>query len=721
MKKITYLLFVFFISLSTQAQTWTKLNLPDTGKKINDLYEDINGNLIALTSQGVFKSTDNASNWTLLDRSMEGNRILLTTNNGNIWVTGNGIIKYNGSTSDQQDDANVGNPTIMAETSDGKLFSIVKEGTTIWNTKVYLKSSTDNGTTFTNNSTVSNILVKTNVNAELFVKKNDDIFYLGSDKNLYKSSDKGVTFTAMGAAINYTNKNNGITLDKEKNTFYALWGSNNGKDLYKSSDDGATWTKINSSKLYGADKIVAYNDVVIVHGSLYFSYSSDGGTTFTNKSSLFESGYFPEKVVITSTGKVFATNIKENAIVELDLTNNTQSLKTNGLDYTNAKGISFNGTRISACLDGYAHYTDDYGASWKQLSGEGAFAGNTYVAENGKVYTASSKSGTWNGVYVQNETDDSMIKVIADVNSVWNMRSMFEDDNNNIYCLSNLHGLYKSTDGINFTQMANAPFDNINDMSMWFDEGLKRIYAIISSEVYYSDDYAITWTQGTAPAVFQNVFFKGNGGMWTFANNGTFAETGFYFSTDLTQWTGPKKPNISFDERWDEPVQGNLGVLYRAHKDNAYQGGTVLESTDNGLTWSSYTDGLDTVKGYGFNGGNKGVPYNEILASNNKLFLATVGSIYMANQNKSLSTNKNITNTKVKTYPNPTSDFLNIQIENQQIKSIKIFSSIGKEVMSFSKKNKSLNNINISQLPKGIYMLQLKTPKSFFIKKIIKQ
>lgn len=720
MKKIKYLLIAFLVSLSIQGQTWTKLALPNTGKNINDLYVDINGNLIALTSQGIFKSTDNANNWTLLDRNMEGNRILLTTNNGNVWVTGDGIIKYNGSSSDQQDDTNIGNPTIMRELSDGKIFSIVKEGTTIWNTKTYLKSSTDNGATFNTNTSVSNILVKTNVNAELFVNKNDDVFYLGSDKNLYKSTDKGATFTAMGSAINYTNKNNGISLDIEKNNFYALWGSNNGKDVYKSSDDGTTWTKLNSSQIWGAERVVANNDIVIIHGSITFLYSTDGGATFTDKKNMFDSGNFPEKVIITSEDKIFATNIKENAIVELNLTKDTKTLKTNGLDYANVKGISFNGTRISACLDGYAHYTDDNGTTWQQLKGEGGFAGNTYVAKNGKVYTASSKTGTWNGVYFQGDNDE-MIAVTADVDSVWNMQSMFEDDKGNIYCLSNLNGLYKSSDGMNFTQMTNAPFDNINDMSMWFDEGLKRIYAIVSGEAYYSDDYAVSWIKGTPLAVAQNVFFKGNGGMWTFANNGTGAETGFYFSKDLTTWTGPNKPNINFDERWDEPLQGNLGVLYRAHKDNAYQGGTVLKSEDDGLTWTSYANGLETVTGYGFNGGGKGVPYNEILASNNKLLLATVGSIYIANQSANLSLNTIKPNVEIKTYPNPTSDILNFKIKNNQIKSIKIFNLIGKEVMSLTKKNKTLESINIAQLPKGMYLLQLKTAENSFIKKIIKQ
>ncbi|APZ46036.1 hypothetical protein BW723_06885 [Polaribacter reichenbachii] len=719
MKKITLLIITCLLSISTNAQTWTKLTLPETGKAVKDLYEDVNGNLITLTAQGIFKSDDNAETWTLLDRNMEGENILLATNSGNIWVAGDGIIKYNGATSDQQD--NVGSSTAMIELSSGKILSIVKEGTTIWNSKHYLSISTDNGETFNKNNNVTNVYLKANVKGELMAKKNDDVFYLGSDKNLYKSTDKGETFSAMGAPITYTDKDNGLCLDRETGVFYALWGSSNAKDLMKSTDDGATWSKVNSSKLYGVDKVIANNNIVIIHGSWMFLYSSDGGTTFMNKSSMFESGSFPEKVVITSKGKVFGTNIKENAIVELEVENETKALKTQGLDYANVKGVSYNGTRIAACLDGYVHYTDDYGTTWKQLKGAGALAGNTYVAKNGKVYTASYKSGTWNGVFVKNEADDTMISVNADVSSVWNMKSMFEDDNGNIYCLSNLYGLYKSADGINFTQITNAPYDNLNDMSMWFDASLKRIYAIVPGEVFYSDDYAETWTKGTPPSAFQNNFFKGNGGIWTFANYGTGAATGFYFSTDLTQWTGPNKPNISFDNRWDEPVQGNLGFLYRAHKDNAYKGGTVLESKDNGLTWSSYADGLDSVKGYGFNGGDKGVPYNQILASNDKLLLATIGSIYISNQGVSLSVEDNNAKEEISLYPNPAANFLNLKVDNQQIKEVKIYNLLGKEVLKTLLKGDEKKQINISNLSKGMYVIQIKTDVNTFAKKIIKQ
>ena len=73
---------------------------------------------------------------------------------------------------------------------------------------------------------------------------------------------------------------------------------------------------------------------------------------------------------------------------------------------------------------------------------------------------------------------------------------------------------------------------------------------------------------------------------------------------------------------------------------------------------------------------------------------------------------------KVSVYPNPTSDILNIKVDNQQIKSIKIFNVLGKQVMYSSIKN---NTIDTSHLPKGIYVLQVKTDVSTFSRKIIKQ
>ncbi|PWG04603.1 hypothetical protein DIS07_11705 [Polaribacter aquimarinus] len=71
-------------------------------------------------------------------------------------------------------------------------------------------------------------------------------------------------------------------------------------------------------------------------------------------------------------------------------------------------------------------------------------------------------------------------------------------------------------------------------------------------------------------------------------------------------------------------------------------------------------------------------------------------------------------------YPNPTSDILNIQVENQQIESVKVYSLFGKEVMHISD-NTGVEKVDISNLSSGVYLLKLKTEVGFFTKKIIKK
>jgi hypothetical protein len=709
MKKFIYLLAACAVASMAQAQTWTKLNLPETGKAITDLYEDASGNLFALTQQGLFKSTDKAANWSLVDRNLKGVQVMTVAPNGDIWVDEtSATLKYDGTktTQNQWYRWATNNTTAnMVSLSDGKLLYTYVDA--IKRKQKYF-TSTDNGANFTENTAITNILWKGVLQSQLMVKKNDDVFYLGSDKNLYKSTDKGITYTAMGSAITHTGRENGICLDKEKGHFYALWGSGNATDIRKSTDDGATWTKLNSSSIYGAVGVVANKDIVIIHGSWMFMYSNDGGATWSDKKGMFESGKFPEKVIVASDGKVYATNIAGNAIMELDMTAGTKALKTKGLDYASAKGLSYNGARLAACLSGYAHFTNDNGATWTQLKGPGAIAGNTYVAKSGKVYTASQASGTWAGVHV-NDANDSMVAVSADSDQVWNMQSMFEDDKGNLYCLSNLYGLYKSSDGTNFTKMTNAPYDNLGDMTMWFSNSNKRIYAIMGApeEIHYSDDYGVTWTKGTTLTTLVRTHFKGEGAMWVYAWSTTPSETGFYYSSDLTSWTGPFQTTTSFDSRWSEPEQANLGKLFTTRSDNAGTGFTVLSSSDTGKTWTPFASGLDTVMGFAFNGSQSlGVPYNQLITAYDKLYLGTNGSIYTANQAAGPMKVETLKNSSLKIYPNPVNYTLHLGLKATDIVSVSIYTIQGRAILNVKD---AKNSIDVSKLNAGVYVIAVRT------------
>ncbi|MFK8058917.1 MAG: T9SS type A sorting domain-containing protein [Polaribacter sp.] len=112
--------------------------------------------------------------------------------------------------------------------------------------------------------------------------------------------------------------------------------------------------------------------------------------------------------------------------------------------------------------------------------------------------------------------------------------------------------------------------------------------------------------------------------------------------------------------------------------------------------------------------------------SGDKLFFSadngTTGyELYMLEQS-ALSTEDQFVNSlaKASIYPNPTSAILNIKVDNQEIKEVKIFNLLGKEVQTLSVKNENINKINISHLPNGMYILQVKTDADSYTKKIIK-
>jgi hypothetical protein len=69
-------------------------------------------------------------------------------------------------------------------------------------------------------------------------------------------------------------------------------------------------------------------------------------------------------------------------------------------------------------------------------------------------------------------------------------------------------------------------------------------------------------------------------------------------------------------------------------------------------------------------------------------------------------------------YPNPAHDVVQIS-SKATIDTVEIFDIIGKKMMEFS--DVSNNTINISNLPKGVYFVQLKSGKASITKKLIQQ
>lgn len=68
-------------------------------------------------------------------------------------------------------------------------------------------------------------------------------------------------------------------------------------------------------------------------------------------------------------------------------------------------------------------------------------------------------------------------------------------------------------------------------------------------------------------------------------------------------------------------------------------------------------------------------------------------------------------------YPNPVKDQLTITSENEKITSIKIINVTGKTIKVFTE---NITTINVADLPKGLYLLQIQTDKRVGVKRFIK-
>ncbi|TCK67343.1 putative secreted protein (Por secretion system target) [Winogradskyella wandonensis] len=99
---------------------------------------------------------------------------------------------------------------------------------------------------------------------------------------------------------------------------------------------------------------------------------------------------------------------------------------------------------------------------------------------------------------------------------------------------------------------------------------------------------------------------------------------------------------------------------------------------------------------------------------NRELSNTEVASIFSENV---LSSNDfSINNFRLNLYPNPTSNILNIESNNQQIKQIEIYDILGKQLLIANN-----SNIDVSNLKSGIYILKAKTTLGEVVKRFIKQ
>ncbi|MBC7410125.1 MAG: T9SS type A sorting domain-containing protein [Arcicella sp.] len=74
----------------------------------------------------------------------------------------------------------------------------------------------------------------------------------------------------------------------------------------------------------------------------------------------------------------------------------------------------------------------------------------------------------------------------------------------------------------------------------------------------------------------------------------------------------------------------------------------------------------------------------------------------------------------IKIYPNPTTSIVNVATPNETINQINVYDMHGRLLKS-QKGNNDNDQINIQELPNGMYMIEVKTRQGTKIAKLFKQ
>ena len=131
------------------------------------------------------------------------------------------------------------------------------------------------------------------------------LYFLTSTSRIFKTSDKGLTWTVINTPLNGFDINN-VSFDfkDDLHGLISYYSSSTGSLLYSTSDGGANWIPINTSDFF---ENLFYNETIgtyfSTHANYGLSYSKDDGQTWTIHPTFSNIGL--SAVAASSTGEIF--------------------------------------------------------------------------------------------------------------------------------------------------------------------------------------------------------------------------------------------------------------------------------------------------------------------------------------------------------------------------------------------------------------------------------
>ncbi len=603
------LFFIVFLPITAIAQTdfWQQANGPSGATVTAVAINPVNGFIfIAVSGEGVFRSTDGGTNWSSADVGLSNNNIsaFAVHPNGDIFAsTNNGIFRsvdnaanwmqvYVGSVKTK----NV--QSLVIDSQNGDVFAVTsftKAGTVL--------RSTDSGTSWQEFETgleetwgIPDVAVSP-VSGVLFLAS-DRVGVLRSDDRgeTWYSANNGITTLDIGTVAVHTNGTVFVGTDKDSTSGVS------DRYIYSSSDDGQSWTQVFTSSL--AAQLFAFNsagDVFASIGGSGLIRSKDIGATWIAVNNGLRSLYVLG-LAFDSNDQAFAGTHCAGVFRSND--NGANWVTANGdLKYTTILALVVkpgNGHVFAGTHCGGVFRSNDSGGTWPWvgLQGKGInaltvnaqgaiFAGTggfTALGSMGDIYRSSDDGTTWQNVSPDNDSFNSF--AVSSTGDIYAGTGFFQLCG---FSFCDYGDVYHSTDGgSSWTRVASKLDDQVFALAV---NATGRVFAGTREGLYRS--FGDFWHKIQSESVKSLLVHPNTGDVYA----GT-ADAIIRSSDEGENWSDVIRLPKNFIRGLSIAPDGDL---FAGSEKNG-----VLRSQDGGDSWETLNSGLTItdVRSIGINQAN---------------------------------------------------------------------------------------------------------------------
>lgn len=566
-----------------------------------------------------------------------------------------------------------------------------------------------------------------NVSSIAVYPYNSNVIYAIGDSSsstrLYKTTNRGQSWSVRSthlppALATYELGSLQVSTSDPNVLFAGNWSlSDTIGGFYRSVDGGVTWQKSNTGFSPSKSVAVLANDPLDAN-SLYAGGNVNGLYHSTNLGDSWSliSGAIPDQyasaLFLASTGNIYCTfggsiyTSSNQGSTWQSLNGDLQNLDVFGVvtDPTNASVLYVNSV-------GGIYQTQDGGRSWQQRN-NGMVDNDVFGLALDPQNPSTLYAGTWGGLIYK--TTDAGITWVEKSSGLPGLGKAFiaEVDIHP----KNASWVWTSGESINFQST-----DGGSDWSQFFING-QEVQEAVCDLKHPDTLYAIVG----ADTLLRSI---DGGGHWSVRRVGSsLSKLTIDQSTPNTLYADSASVTAKSTNgglTWSVADTVSPGNIY-VNPDNSYYvytsnfGHGVRRSTDAGLTWNDYNNGLPYLNTF---------TVRTAAGQSNKLYVSTFGgSVYGVDQTMNfVKVQKSIplTFSLAQNFPNPfnPTTVITYQLPLTDYVTLKIYDVLGTEVATLVSEHQSAGNhsttLNLSNLPSGVYFYSLREGSYSETKKLV--